>query len=241
MTRSGLVVGANGAIGQAISRLLLDSGKVDKVIGVVRNTPQEAMPGVDYFEVNSTEEQAVKDFCEQYIPPGSLTYAVIASGLLHDQTAGVKPEKRLEDINVAALEAYFKVNSIMPMLWIKHLLKGLNHASRSDLVCLSARVGSIEDNALGGWYGYRASKSALNMLIKTAAVEYRRRAPNVVLTSYHPGTVNSGLSKPFQANVPQGKLFTPAFTADSLFTSLARCDATNGPYFIDWQGKIIPW
>ena len=105
----------------------------------------------------------------------------------------------------------------------------------------SARVGSISDNSLGGWYGYRASKSALNMLIKCAQIECQRRAKNITLISYHPGTVETELSKPFQSKVPTGKLFSTDFTATQLLQIIPNLTPENGPHYIDWQGNVIPW
>jgi NAD(P)-dependent dehydrogenase (short-subunit alcohol dehydrogenase family) len=109
------------------------------------------------------------------------------------------------------------------------------------LVFFSARVGSINDNLLGGWYGYRASKAALNMLLKSAQVECQRRAKNISLVSYHPGTVDTELSRPFQANVPKDKLFSSEFTVSQLLQFVTNLLAEDGPHYIDWQGKTIPW
>ena len=105
----------------------------------------------------------------------------------------------------------------------------------------SARVGSINDNKLGGWYGYRASKAALNMMLKCAQIECQRRAKNISLISYHPGTVETELSKPFQSKVPTGKLFSAHFTVTQLLNIIPSLSAENGPHYIDWQGNTIPW
>ena len=113
--------------------------------------------------------------------------------------------------------------------------------NHSTVVCLSARVGSISDNGFGGWYGYRASKAALNMLVKTASIEYKRRVKNAMLVCYHPGTVDTGLSKPFQKNVAAKKLFTPEFTADQLFTHVSKLDRDQICHFIDWDCEVVTW
>ena len=133
------------------------------------------------------------------------------------------------------------VNFIPPSLWIKHAVKLLAPKCLTSFTVLSARVGSISDNQLGGWYGYRASKAALNMMLKTAQVEYRRRLPESGLVAYHPGTVDTQLSKPFQANVKPEKLFTPEFTAQALWRELDTLSVEKAPYYIDWQGKTISW
>ena len=106
---------------------------------------------------------------------------------------------------------------------------------------LSARVGSIGDNHLGGWYAYRASKAALNMLLKTAAIEYSRRSANVKLLSFHPGTTDTPLSKPFQSSVAADKLFTPDFVAAQLIALMTAADIDGQLAFIDWNGQSIDW
>ena len=136
---------------------------------------------------------------------------------------------------------YFTTNTILPALWLKYVELILKGTEPAKLVFFSARVGSIGDNKLGGWYGYRASKSALNMIIKCAQIECQRRAKNISLISYHPGTVETKLSKPFQSNVPKDKLFTSDFTVAQLLKIIPTLSAENGPHYIDWQGKTIPW
>ena len=139
------------------------------------------------------------------------------------------------------LNFYFTTNAILPAIWLKHVESLLKGSEPAKLVFFSARVGSISDNNLGGWYGYRASKSALNMIIKCAQIECKRRAKNICLISYHPGTVETELSKPFQSNVPAGKLFTTDFTVSQLLTIIPNLTPENGPHYIDWQGSVIPW
>ncbi|MED5234325.1 MAG: SDR family NAD(P)-dependent oxidoreductase, partial [Pseudomonadota bacterium] len=156
------------------------------------------------------------------------------------ESDGIHPEKRLEDVSEQALAAYFSTNSIIPAMWLKHLVNIMSKEG-STLVCLSARVGSIADNGLGGWYGYRASKAALNMLVKTASVEYKRRLKDVMLVCYHPGTVDTGLSKPFQKNVAAKKLFTPEFTAKQLIHHLSALNRDQACHFIDWNGEVVTW
>ena len=188
---------------------------------------------------------------------GKISRIVMCNGILHSQTADVQiqaqqpslmPEKRIEDINANALEQLFYANSIVPMLWLSALtplLSQARHKVDADNKCvisiLSARVGSISDNRLGGWYGYRASKAALNMLIKTTAVEYARRLKRVKLIAFHPGTTDTPLSKPFQANVPQGKLFTPEFVASQLYHIMANIEPNGEASYLDWQGQQISW
>lgn len=231
-----LVVGASGAIGQAICAELRAQQPKVRITGVCRQPLTNPLPKVNYQHGDLLDESFIRQVCQDNPAPD---WVFVCTGTLHNQA--VFPEKRLEDINAAQLQTYFAINSVLPALWLKHLVRGFSKQSRAQVVMLSARVGSISDNQLGGWYGYRASKAALNMLVKSAWVEYQRRAPGVNLLCYHPGTVNSALSEPFQTNVPKGKLFTPEFTASQLFSFLPKLTAEKGPYYLDWQGKQISW
>jgi NAD(P)-dependent dehydrogenase (short-subunit alcohol dehydrogenase family) len=139
------------------------------------------------------------------------------------------------------IRQYFDVNTLAPLNWIKQLPVLMHKSKPAHAVFFSARVGSIEDNHLGGWYGYRASKAALNMLLKTAQIELQRRLPDLSLVSYHPGTVDSPLSAPYQKGVPEGKLFSPEFTVSQLMRHLPALVAGDAPHFIDWKGETIPW
>ena len=252
-----LVIGANSGIARALLAHLSDNDDITHVHAVSR-TPivnihasgehiATEQPGkVTPFCFDTLNEAAVREFvAEQRAAGVTYQYVVSTVGLLHrdagDNGTAVKPEKRLEDIDPAQLQAYFEVNSILPALWLKHLVHVMPKGRPSVIAFLSARVGSISDNRLGGWYGYRASKAAMNMLIKNAAIEYARRNKHVALMAYHPGTVDTSLSKPFQANVASDKLFTPEFTAQRLLNLLAQAHADKSPYYVDWDGKSIPW
>ncbi len=149
--------------------------------------------------------------------------------------------KRLEDLEADALTHLFQINAVLPALWLKHLLPVLRQNTGCVLTVFSARVGSIDDNHKGGWYSYRASKAALNMLVRTAAVEYARRAPGVKLLAYHPGTVDSALSRPFQRNVAPAQLMTPDTAARMLMTVVSDLHTDGEASFLDWAGKPIPW
>jgi NAD(P)-dependent dehydrogenase (short-subunit alcohol dehydrogenase family) len=133
------------------------------------------------------------------------------------------------------------VNSIGPVLLAKHFLCHFRHNEPSIFATISAKVGSIGDNQLGGWYGYRASKAALNMFLKTTAIEYGRVAPKNVLVMLHPGTTNTKLSQPFQKNVPPEKLFTPERTVNQLMAILLQVKPEDSGNFYSWDGTILPW
>lgn len=137
------------------------------------------------------------------------------------------------------MTALFQANTIFPALMAKHFLPLLPHDRRAVFAALSARVGSISDNHLGGWYSYRASKSALNMIIHTAEIETRRRCPDAIVVGLHPGTVDSALSDPFQAGVPEGKLFTPQYSVSCLLGVIDGLQPGDSGGCFDWQGKRI--
>ncbi|MET1218372.1 MAG: SDR family NAD(P)-dependent oxidoreductase [Glaciecola sp.] len=238
-----LVIGSNGGIAQAMVEALLQMDDIEYVHTVSRHSQAPVTPTVTHFVIDSQDESQVARFIQtQKEAKVHYTYVISTVGVLHSEQGltTLKPEKRLEDVQPAALAEYFAVNTIVPMIWLKHLLPVLPK-TRCVIAFLSARVGSISDNRLGGWYGYRASKAALNMCIKNTAIEYQRRNKHAILLSYHPGTVDTGLSQPFQANVPKGKLFTPAFTAQCLMRILQEVQPEQSPYYVDWQGVEIPW
>ncbi|KPZ54776.1 MULTISPECIES: SDR family NAD(P)-dependent oxidoreductase [unclassified Pseudoalteromonas] len=167
---------------------------------------------------------------------------VIFNGMLHSTSH--MPEKKLEDIDAEYFSQLLNSNTLTPLLCLQSILPLLTHKTQCNITALSARVGSINDNKLGGWYTYRASKAALNMLFKTAAIELARRAKNTKLVLFHPGTTDTALSKPFQKNVPAGKLFSTEFVAKQLFTltfNNPHLELNGAPAYLDWQGETIPW
>jgi NAD(P)-dependent dehydrogenase (short-subunit alcohol dehydrogenase family) len=240
-----LIIGANGGLGAELVKQIEKSSEFNAVYAVSRTLPIETITGVNYQVIDSTDEQAVAKYCHVLAQVGvQFSLVICCIGVLHNSSSeGVKlkPEKRLEDIVSAKLTAYFTINTIIPAIWLKCVEPLLQGDSLAKLVFFGARVGSIGDNKLGGWYGYRASKAGLNMLLKTAQIEYQRRAPNVSIVCYHPGTVDSALSKPFQANVPKGRLFSAEFSIMQLLTHLKFLHPGEEPHFIDWQGENIPW
>jgi NAD(P)-dependent dehydrogenase (short-subunit alcohol dehydrogenase family) len=240
-----LVIGASGGIGKTLVKQLYESGEYEKVYAVSRTSAASPVNCVQYYSLDSENESLVAQYCQQLKKDdGQFTLVVCCIGALHATDADnqqIMPEKRLEDIQQDQLSFYFKTNAILPAIWLKHVESILKGTEPAKLVFFSARVGSISDNQLGGWYGYRASKAALNMMIKCAQIECQRRAKNISLISYHPGTVETELSKPFQSKVPTGKLFTANFTVTQLLKIIPSLSAENGPHYIDWQGNGIPW
>jgi NAD(P)-dependent dehydrogenase (short-subunit alcohol dehydrogenase family) len=241
MTESNhLVIGASAAIAKSfIERLQIEEPDAhiysisQRDISVSERNHTHTV--CDYNESNIA--QTVKSLA---VPLQNVASITIFNGQLHNHE--FTPEKRLEDMSEAYFEWIFKVNTLGPILWIKSLAPYLSKIRHPCVVtCLSARVASINENELGGWYCYRASKSALNMMLKTASIEYKRRAKTTKLVLFHPGTTDSPLSKPFQKNVPQGKLFTPEFVAERLYNLIQTRVIDGQVDYIDWQGQTISW
>lgn len=221
-----LVIGSSGTIGSAFTELLINNPSCS----VVETLHRGSAPPIDYQDLNTIEE-AAKSFSGQ--PPFQLIINTI--GVLHSDNW--KPEKKLDDLNPLQLQALMQINAVGPGLTIKHFSKLLDPAG-SIMATLSAKVGSIEDNRLGGWYSYRASKAALNMLIKTAAIELGRTKPNAALVAIHPGTVNSRLSQPFggqQIGRP------PLDAAQDMLKVLLSLSKEDSGTFISYSGERLPW
>ena len=233
-----LVIGAGSGIAQTLVRRLCDAGHGKEVLSVSRD-PASIDDRAHHFSCDYTAAaiDALAQTLQSY--KGTFSQVFVCNGILHSD--GIKPEKRLEDIDPVAMAEVFRINSILPALWLRALAPLLKAPTVCTLTVFSARVGSISDNRAGGWYSYRMSKAALNMLIKTAAIEYARRAPNVKLIAFHPGTTDTGLSKPFQHNVPDNKLFSTEFVADQLLKLLDDMNADGQAEFIDWAGQQVPW
>ncbi|MEL0630713.1 SDR family NAD(P)-dependent oxidoreductase [Psychromonas aquatilis] len=238
-----LIIGANSEIAKALAlQTVHDNNKA--LIVITRDpsfyqqpsfTDSKVITLADYQEHSIIEAiDTIKAGAETLI-----TNVFICHGLLHNQR--VMPEKRLQAFNVDSFNEVINANTITPMLWLKNLVPYLSGKQACKIIIFSARVGSISDNKIGGWYSYRASKAATNMLLKSAAIELARSAKNIKLISFHPGTTDSPLSKPFQKNVPEGKLFTREFVASQLFKIVEESQLDGQVSFLDWQGKEIPW
>jgi NAD(P)-dependent dehydrogenase (short-subunit alcohol dehydrogenase family) len=237
-----LVLGASGGLAQALIGQFLADNNIDTVIAVSSKPAPEAMRAENALLWIQTEyaEPAMVEVVEQLKDfTGSISRVCICHGLLH--TDSLWPEKRLEDIKPEALHEIFQANAVVPALWLKLLHRVLKGKQPTIVAALSARVGSISDNRLGGWYAYRSSKSALNMLLQNIAIEYARRVKNVKLISFHPGTTDTALSKPFQAAVPEGKLFTPEFVAERLTGIMDNAEVDGQLSYLDWDNKVIPY
>lgn len=241
MARHCLITGANSAIAQALAEQLAANANVAYLHRVSRTQPVE-LPDARCALINHQSdysESSLKAVCDAVSETGSLTDVIICHGLLHGD--GVFPEKKLAELTPASFLELIQVNALLPALWLKHLQPALRGKAPCTVAIFSARVGSISDNRLGGWYSYRSSKAALNMLVRTAAVEYARIAPNLNFLLFQPGTTDTPLSKPFQGNVREEDLFTPGFVAERLRAVMDDLPEGSGVYFRDFDNKTVPW
>ncbi len=163
------------------------------------------------------------------------------SGVLHDERTGLSPEKSLRGLDAGHLAQSFATNTIGPMLVARHFHPMLPRSRRAVWVNMSARVGSIQDNHLGGWYGYRASKAALNQFTRGLSIELGRRHRHLVCVALHPGTVATALSAPFAGNVPPHKMFTIERGVTQLLDVIEGLGPEDSGGFFDWAGEPIPW
>ncbi|MCB2427447.1 SDR family NAD(P)-dependent oxidoreductase [Methylophaga pinxianii] len=239
MKSSVLVIGGSGQIAQAIIAKLLSDLTADSIVVVSRSPRPDSFSDVVWYQSEYDEASIGKLSMQFYDQQRSFEKVFICIGILHDDE--VKPEKRLEQLTAAAISHVININTITPVLWLKHLLPVLKRSDLCQVTIFSARVGSIQDNQMGGWYSYRASKAALNTLLKSTAIEYGRRAQHVKLLAFHPGTTDSPLSRPYSANVPNDKLFSPDFVVDRLFAILKTLPNDGELSFLDWQGQPIQW
>lgn len=231
------ILGGSGAIGSSFT-LQLSFSYPNATINVFsRQLPEKMLPNVIYNIINYQDETSIEESALVASKDKPIDMVIIATGILHE--GKLMPEKSLKDLSAEKLQRLFEVNTIVPLLIAKHFLPKLNRETRSIFATLSARVGSISDNQLGGWYSYRASKAALNMIIKNIAIEISRFNKKAIIVGLHPGTVDSNLSKPFQRNVPYGKLFTPEYSTQKLLEVLTSLTSKQSGKCFAWDGKEI--
>jgi NAD(P)-dependent dehydrogenase (short-subunit alcohol dehydrogenase family) len=223
-----VVLGAGGGIGGALVRRIRADASFERVIGLGR-TSRPAF--------NLTDEDTIEAAANFASAEGELDLIIDATGFLHDQHQA--PEKSWKAINAAAMSRAFALNAIGPALIMKHWLPLLPRRKRAVFATLSARVGSIGDNRLGGWYSYRASKAALNQLVHTAAIELARTHPQAICVALHPGTVDTQLSAPFAKQ--DLDVQSPDQAAARLIDAMARLTPGDSGGFFDYRGEAVPW
>lgn len=241
-----LIQGASRGIGLGLARALLEQRCFDRVLATCRDPASadelQALAGerleiraLDVTDAGQVEHLAAALEARDLHP----SLVVNAAGVLHAD--GFGPEKKLEDLEIQALQRVFAVNAFGPALMLKALRPLMAREGKAVFAAISARVGSIGDNRLGGWYAYRASKAALNQIIRTAGIEFSRRNRNVIAAALHPGTTDTSLSQPFQANVPDGKLFSVEQTCGYLLSVIDGLTEHDNGGFFAWDAKPIEW
>jgi NAD(P)-dependent dehydrogenase (short-subunit alcohol dehydrogenase family) len=227
---SAVIIGASGGIGAAFEAALIEEDAFAAVHSFARS--RTGALHLDLLDEDSIAAAAAH--VGKGPPPGLV---IVATGLLHADDRG--PEKALRELDPTWLAQVYAVNAIGPALVAKHFLPLVPEGMRSVFAALSARVGSISDNHLGGWHGYRASKAALNMLVRNLAIEERRRNDRGIVVALHPGTVDTALSRPFQGNVQPGRLFDAERAALQLLDVIEELKVTDSGKLFDFEGKEI--
>jgi len=227
---SAVVIGASGGIGGALADAIAAEGSHDRVWRFARS-----LAGDGHLDIE--DEASIAAAAERVATGPAPSLIIVATGLLHD--GDLQPEKAMRDLDPVRLARQFAINAIGPALIAKHFLPIMAKTGTPVFAALSARVGSISDNRLGGWYGYRAAKAALNQLIATLAVEQRRHYERSIVVALHPGTVDTALSKPFQGSVRPGQLFTPDRAAVQLLDVIDGLKPADSGKLFAWDGSRI--
>ena len=237
-----VVIGAGSGIGGALIERWQRAAE-RPLLAVTRSTERlsalAGLPGVTCEAADYSDEQLASLADTLLERDADVARLVICNGVL--QGEGYRPERALSQIEGAAMRQVFELNTFLPMRVLSALMPVIKRSGSPKIAVMSARVGSISDNRLGGWYSYRGSKAALNMMLKCTALELRRVNPKAKVLAYHPGTVDTPLSKPFQASVASEKLFTPQRAAQALDEVMAGLTIDGELSYLDWQGQPIPW
>jgi NAD(P)-dependent dehydrogenase (short-subunit alcohol dehydrogenase family) len=241
-----VVFGAGGGIGGALVAALAKAHPGATIhAGTRRRRDIPGPPDCDIrpFAFDLTDEASIAAAFADIAAasPAPLDQVMVATGILQDETLGIRPERSLQALDAAAMARVLAINTIGPALIAKHALPRLPRDRRAVLAAISARVGSIGDNRLGGWHSYRASKAALNMLIANVGIELARSHPQAIAVALHPGTVATPLSAPFQRNVPSAQLLTAQASAKALLRVIDRLTPADSGGFRAWDGASIPW
>ena len=233
-----VILGGSGGIGEAFIEKLAGRPNVETVVATYHRSkpPEVGRPNVSLQRLDLTNEPAIRDWAAQI---GEIDWLINAVGMLHTPAQG--PEKTIRHIDPAFFLQSMSINTVPTLLLAKHLHGKFRHGRPAVFATVSAKVGSIEDNRLGGWFSYRASKAALNMCLKTLAIEWRRSLPNVAVTALHPGTTDTALSRPFQHNVRNGQLFTPGQSVSYMLDVLDGLNSADSGRFLAFDGEKLPW
>ena len=238
-----VIIGASSGIASEFIGEISNTNPDDIIVCLSQSKLLFDFHNVVCLQIQYTEEHienSVNEVKERFLTSTCRIKSItFFNGQLHNSS--FSPEKSIRNFNSDYANHLFNTNVVAPMLCLKYLVKLINRKDECVITGLSARVGSIEDNGLGGWYTYRSTKSALNMMMKNLAIELKRQSPNSTVILFHPGTTDTQLSKPFQKNVPEGKLFEPKFVANCLLTQIFKANKQDLINYIDWQGQSIKW
>ena len=234
------VIGASGGIGSEFVRQFADDPAVARVFALARTPAGHVHEKIVSERVDLCDQHSIDAAADRVAAEGELDIVVVATGMLH-RGRDIRPEKSLRDIDADAMLEMLKVNTIGPALVARAFLPRMRRAGKSAFAALSARVGSIGDNRLGGWTSYRSSKAALNMVLKTLSIEHARRFPESVIAGLHPGTVDTQLSAPFQRNVPEARLFSPSRSVRHLLQVIDGLTPADTGGFFAWDGSAIEY
>jgi len=238
MKKTVAVIGSSGAIGNSISENLVNNDLIDVVYKFSRTNVNKDTERIKNITIDIEREDSIKSAVEKLPKDTKFDLIFVATGILHNDD-DIFPEKSIKDINAERLKKVLLVNAIGPTLVGKYFIPFLKKDIRSTFAFLSARVGSITDNNLGGWYSYRSSKTALNQIIKNFSIEIKRSNPNAIFVGLQPGTVKSFLSKPFEKNVKADKLFTPDYSAKKLLKVIDNLKSKDSGKIFAWDGEEI--
>ena len=238
MKKTIAIIGSSGAIGNSICEVLLNEYPIKKLYKFSRKIQTKDTDKIKNIVIDIEDENSIKESVKHI--PGDVKFDLIfvATGLLHNENE-IFPEKSIKDINIEMFQKVLLVNAIGPALIGKYFIPFLKKDNKSVFAFLSAKVGSISDNKIGGWYSYRSSKAALNQIIKNFSIEIRRNNNNAIFVGLQPGTVKSFLSKPFQKNVNKQKLFTPEDSAKNLLKVINSLDYEDSGKLFSWNGEEI--
>lgn len=246
-----LIIGGIGGIGRAMVEQLVAASDKDDQTNIhifatyYRNVPDIEAKNLHWLPMDVGCEESIKQAVDEIKQQSDhIDWVVNCVGLLHTENS--QPEKALRQIETEFFLQNMQINALAGLLIAKHVKSLLAKAERSDkqpaiFATISARVGSISDNQVGGWYSYRMSKAALNMGMKNLSIEWGRALKQTCVVVMQPGTVNTQLSAPFQSNVAEGHLFSPAYSAECLLEVLSTMSADRTGSFVDWAGESIPW
>ena len=244
-----LIAGISGGIGLAMASHELQRDDETHIIGISRSAShssgalelQALHPGrVLLIDADVCDTDDLKGALDGHIPPGTRIRRVIfAIGILHG--ADLFPEKRLEDIQPQSMMQSYETNTLGFLVLVQSLIPWLRHKDPKLIAAISAKVGSIGDNEFGGWYAYRCSKAALNMAVRTLAIETRRRLKPATVVALHPGTTETHLTAPFQQSLARLRVHSPADTASNLWQVLDNLTPEASGTFLNWDGTTLPW